>query len=447
MSKIGTASDASLGSRRETALNANRDAGFAMDMLQHSVDDGEASGAGTSRNSATARNTNDFVTPMLLSQRTAESSPRFLIVKRKEGDFTKVSPFLIEKVLSGNIGNVKSARKIKEGLLIESNNPTQSKKLLSLKKFHEFDVEVTPHMSLNYSKGVVTCQDLLNCSITEIMENLEGQGVIDVKRIMTRRNGVLVETASLILTFNSTKLPEKVRAGIYYSLPVRPYIPAPLRCFNCQKFGHSRTTCDKQPVCICGKPPHEGTPCSDPIKCINCGGEHSARSKNCPIFKEEAAIQKIKVLEKIPYMEAKKKIRANTPPNFVSYATVAAAPPLSANNIKDIITQMIPEITKICTDLIDRNKSNNPRIVEMQPPSLIPLIPKQPSKPITRSYNSDSSTQSRDKRKASKSPPEPYDESDDGQTAQTQESDKRNTNRGRGRKKGKPKKPPESEQI
>ena len=40
------------------------------------------------------------------------------------------------------------------------------------------------------------------------------------------------ERALVILTFSSAKLPVRVHVG-YESVPVRPYIPNPLCCFQC----------------------------------------------------------------------------------------------------------------------------------------------------------------------------------------------------------------------
>ncbi|KAG7196422.1 hypothetical protein KM043_018878, partial [Ampulex compressa] len=79
-------------------------------------------------------------------------------------------------------------------------------------------IKVSPHPTLNTSRGVITCQDLLNCSVEEITENLKAQGVINVKRIKSRKEGVWHNTASLILTFNTPDIPEKIKAAMY-SLP------------------------------------------------------------------------------------------------------------------------------------------------------------------------------------------------------------------------------------
>lgn len=291
----------------------------------------------------------------LTSQESMDIVPRFLVVKRKEGDFANVSPFLIDKVLSSVVGAVQSIRKIREGLLIETSSTSQARKLLKMEKFHDIEVSVVPHSSLNFTKGVITCRDLLNCSLIEIVENMADEGVIDVKRITVRREGVLTETPSLILTFNRVTLPKKVKAGIHI-LPVRPYIPAPLRCFRCQRFGHTSARCDKTELCICGKEPHVGSPCNDPIICINCNGEHSARSRNCPVYKEEAAIQKIKTEEKISFAEARKRVKSSivTPIPGISYSQMASVtkPVLSEDVVKDIVSKLVPDIVKICLDTI-----------------------------------------------------------------------------------------------
>jgi len=60
-------------------------------------------------------------------------------------------------------------------------------------------------------------------------------------------------TNTVILTFASPQLPKHITAG-YMRVPVDPYIPNPLRCFNCQKYGHSSRACKNPAACMkCGK--------------------------------------------------------------------------------------------------------------------------------------------------------------------------------------------------
>nr|XP_023026925.1 uncharacterized protein LOC111514915 [Leptinotarsa decemlineata] len=198
-----------------------------------------------------------------MSQETTGPIPRFLIMRRKNGDFTRVSPFLIHRVMYGLIGTTNDLKKVKDGLLIETKTRAQAERLLSIEKFSEFEVEVVPHKTLNKSKGVVFCKDFLNCTIEEIEEELKSQGVTKVTRMKQKKGHETVDSPNHILEFNSTKLPTNIHAALY-NLRVRPYFPAPMRCFNCQRFGHISSRFETEKTCICGKKEHEGE-CVEPI--------------------------------------------------------------------------------------------------------------------------------------------------------------------------------------
>ncbi|CAH1103022.1 unnamed protein product [Psylliodes chrysocephalus] len=289
-------------------------------------------GAGSSTNNNMHQNTLD------LNEETVVQ-PRFLIVKRKEGDFATVNPFLIQKFVYGRFGQVKNLKKIKDGLLIETNSAAQSKVMLTIKKFLDYEVEIIPHSKLNQCRGIVHCKDLLNCSEQEILDELKNQGIIDVKRIKSKRDGILVDTPSHILTFNTPKLPKEVK--------VRHFIPSPLRCFRRQRFGHAAISCSKDQVCVCGKPLHIGNPCEPPIKCVNCEGPHPARSKDCLMYKQEYAIQELKVKEGLSYIEAKRKININTPKPNTSYSQVTTfrpPAPVPTVNTQELVKNLLPHL-------------------------------------------------------------------------------------------------------
>lgn len=286
------------------------------------------------------------------SSRNDESIPKYFVIKREEGDFSKVNPFVIAKIINESVGSVTNIKKVREGLLIETANRKQAENLIGLTRFGEFPVQVVPHSTLNYSKGVINCRDLLNSSINEIKEYLWDQGVIDAQRITIKKGEAIHNTASIILTFNKTKLPDRVHVA-FYSLPVRHYIPAPLRCFRCQKFGHSSTSCQGEQICVCGKPLHVGVECETPIKCINCEGSHSTKSKNCPVYKYELAIQTLKVTKRLSYFEAKREVQVNSPHVNTSYARVVSKSTETPQvNIKELISMLIPEITKTIENLL-----------------------------------------------------------------------------------------------
>ena len=131
-----------------------------------------------------------------------------------------------------------------------------------------------------------------------------------VRRSKRRVDPNLIDTGAFLVTFELKSLPEKIRVSMY-TCTVRPYIPSPMRCFKCQRFGHTSHRCEGVDTCgDCGKSRHENEECTPPPMCVNCSGEHSPRSRNCPKYKEEKMIQEIKTTEKLSYPEARRKFRS-----------------------------------------------------------------------------------------------------------------------------------------
>ncbi|GBM58637.1 hypothetical protein AVEN_251909-1 [Araneus ventricosus] len=142
---------------------------------------------------------------------TVTNFPTFFLIKRNSPSnetFHTVSPFLVEKAITATVGDVKSTKKLRSGdLLVEVQPRKQSEQIVKLKTFSNIPVTVSQHASLNSSKGVVTCGELLNVTTEEILKELQSQGVSHVRRISIRRDGQLLNTKHLILTFDSAKLP------------------------------------------------------------------------------------------------------------------------------------------------------------------------------------------------------------------------------------------------
>ncbi|XP_055944700.1 uncharacterized protein LOC129975635 [Argiope bruennichi] len=186
---------------------------------------------------------------------------KFFIIKRtsdKQETFSPVSPFLVQKAIAATLGEVLSIRKMRSGdLLVEISTKKQAQQIMKLKALAHIPVSVNPHTSLNFSKGVITCGELFNVSIEEITSEMKPQGVTHVRQITIRRNGQLLSTKHYILTFHSPNLPESIYSG-YIKLPVRQYIPNPLRCFQCQRFGHSKVNCHGTLTCArCAEKGHD----------------------------------------------------------------------------------------------------------------------------------------------------------------------------------------------
>ncbi|GFT69231.1 uncharacterized protein TNCV_2253841 [Trichonephila clavipes] len=250
------------------------------------------------------------------------STCRFFIMSKID-TFSNVSPFLIHKGITACVGDVKTIRKMRSGdLFIEVTSSKQALALASLKQLAHLDIQVKQHATLNYSRGVISAADLYNVTEEEILENMAEQNVSQVRRITIRRDGQVLKTKHLILTFATPDLPQSVKVAFLHC-PVRPYIPNPLRCFQCQRFGHSKTTCRGQPTCArCAEVGHDSADCKAREKCVNCKGDHPSYSRSCPTWSIEKEITALKIKNKISYPEARRIVSSRTPVSGISYAAI-----------------------------------------------------------------------------------------------------------------------------
>ena len=130
--------------------------------------------------------------------------------------------------------------------MVEISSANQSDILSKCSAIGTFAVSVEKHRTLNSSRGVISEPDLLYSTNEEILEQIQSQN-ITVRQITIRRNGQILPIKCLILTFNCPTLPKKMKAA--YLSSVHPYIPNPLRCFQCELYGHSKTSCRGSVTC------------------------------------------------------------------------------------------------------------------------------------------------------------------------------------------------------
>ncbi|GFU15232.1 putative RNA-directed DNA polymerase from transposon X-element [Trichonephila clavipes] len=251
------------------------------------------------------------VLPSLTTDKVSEHA-RFLILSLPNNDMLQKSPFAIHKAIHRISGEPKSVKKLRSGdLLIETSSALQTKSLLLTKTFLDCPLNVNLHRSLNSCRGVISETDLLCASEAEILANFLTKG---------------------------PKLPSNIKAG-YLHCKLRPYIPNPLLCFKCQRFGPSQNSCRGQLTCSrCAAVGHSSTDCTLEPKCINCSQIHTADSKLCPKQKTEQEIQTIKTNRNISYFEARKLIA----PQFSQTYAQVAKPSISTST-----TQTDENFTKV----------------------------------------------------------------------------------------------------
>ena len=270
--------------------------------------------------------------------KSTDNFPRFLVIKsEEEQSITSLSPFIIEKQIESFIGTPKTVKKLKnKTLLVETTRRAQTENLLKVTKFFNMKVSVSEHRTLNTSKGIIKDRTLKGETEKDICEYLKSQGVIAVKRFTIKKDHEVIETNTLLLTFNSITVPKTLRI-FYQFVPVDIYVPNPLRCFNCQRFGHHESDCPIDYCSVCetcgtGGFHHLASACPNPVKCVNCGLNHLSRSNVCEVWKKEKEIMKIKVTRNLTYLEARKIVEHTPETTFSTIVQSAIAKPEIKND-------------------------------------------------------------------------------------------------------------------
>lgn len=257
------------------------------------------------------------------SDESVPSWPRFLVMEGTDNDnsLKKLSPFAVSKGILGIAGEPKSVKVISQGLLIEVSKKTHSDNLLKCTEIAFVPVKVTPHKTLNSRKGVIRCRELSDMQEEDIKTELASQKVTYVKRVFIDKGRKATNT--YILTFETTELPRSIKVG-YLNVKVAQYIPSPLRCFRCQRYGHGSNRCTREERCSKCAGSHCVDTCTvTELCCANCteDKDHAASDKKCPAYIKEQLVQKIKHTENISFPEARKRLESTTATS-TSYANI-----------------------------------------------------------------------------------------------------------------------------
>ena len=187
------------------------------------------------------------------------------------------------------MATLKNVKKIWNGnLFVEVKRQRQVENILKMKTFHTTKRKAYLHEKLNTSKGVIRSRELALANGRRDAGSPGKIGFTNIKRIIIRKGEEKIETNTYILTFNQTHILKEVNIG-YCVERVEQYVPAPLRCFKCQKYGHHREACRGWHTCAkCGEmePDHMEEDCLKEMRCVNCRQNHLAYARFCEAYKK-----------------------------------------------------------------------------------------------------------------------------------------------------------------
>lgn len=218
-------------------------------------------------------------------------------------------PQAVGKFVESTWGKVKSVRITRNGMvIIECTSKAQASNWIDLKFFNKHRVNVF-YLGGKRRRGV---RGVVSGVPQEIRPEsfLEVDGVCGARRLTRFTEGKREDSKSVCLTFEGDVVPERVYVECV-SYRVRPFQPAPLRCYCCQQYGHVAAVC--RGMKTCGRCGREGckTECEgkEDAKCIHCKGEHYTGSAQCPRKVKEVLIQKVRAEKRgMSYAEAVKNV-------------------------------------------------------------------------------------------------------------------------------------------
>lgn len=207
--------------------------------------------------------------------------------------------------------------RISQSLKITSKTLTQHEKILQATSFFNTQVKITESPATtshspteqNYQKCII-----FNVSLAIDEDEIKQQtGAIQVKRIVAANKNL---THMVILSYPDV-IPNSVNIG-YLHFKTSMYIPRPIRCNRCQRFGHPTHACKTMSIkCSYCSGKHSYEQCTTkennlPPHCSNCGANHSAAFNKCPFYLKVKEALIIRANEGMSYKEALAKASSST---------------------------------------------------------------------------------------------------------------------------------------
>ena len=221
----------------------------------------------------------------------------------------EINSFDKSDIIEGIIGDFPFQKTLASGkLLVEVNDADHLGKLLKIKSFGEIPVVAEIAYHIGTVQGVVQDPSICDMPIQTLLNKLKAQHVVNVRPIF--KGPESTRTKYVILSFRLKKLPRSILFG-RENKRVVPYRNNVTQCTKCWWFGHREVQCIRPKTCkacnIKGDS-HDSEVCmadpSKPLNCSNCGGNHTADDKICPIWTKQLDIAKIRTQNNLSYNKA-----------------------------------------------------------------------------------------------------------------------------------------------
>jgi hypothetical protein len=170
--------------------------------------------------------------------------------------------------------------------------------LLQIKKLGNWDISCYIPNREQYRCGViwpVSARTNLESLKMKIIVEDSSCKLMNLERMKKRVNNEWIDSESIKLSFLCENLPESVTIGHSF-YRIRPYVPPPVQCFNCQRIGHTAEGCRARVRCLLCGGQHNKDRCQNKenFKCAGCGGAHKANSRQCYLIQDARDIEKRK---------------------------------------------------------------------------------------------------------------------------------------------------------
>ena len=221
------------------------------------------------------------------------------------------NPWIVEKAIKEHTG--KTPRKCRgspqdeDTFVIEVASLEESRKMSTLRKIDDHEVNVQVNNNQNLQKGLIYIQgyDLLEFDDykTELINENNLAGAEHATWITTRDS----RTQVIIVTFKED-LPKYMDIpGETMRTVVHEYKRLPNHCKKCLNYGHSKKVCrEDEPKCLnCTSREHTFPPCSEMPQCLHCSQQHRTGDKRCQQYKVEEEILAIQAKSLVSRLQAK----------------------------------------------------------------------------------------------------------------------------------------------